>query len=173
MLHLDAGPKGCFEGVFSDNGRGSEDVIDAKTARLMCFHMFAYLVGGKTRPILTLPRLLTWRIVRHLGLVENNASTVPIPDCLVRLSVLHKQTVDCDVVALDPQASGAGVFRPANISAVVGPPELQVVTDDIVIIDRDHALRPAGPVSTHTTENVVHTNRVLSPVYTPVGAADL
>jgi hypothetical protein len=51
------------------------------------------------------------------------------------LVVLHRQPVHGDVGAVDDQAVRCGVGRPADAAAVVGPPQPQIVADDVVAVD--------------------------------------
>src|SRR5580658_4179694 len=89
-------------------------------------------VGGSVHPC-----GLVGRVVGHLALVEVVGSAVAVPLDLHRLVVLDGQPVHGDIGAIDHQAVGGRVDRPADGAAVavIRPPQPQVVADDVGAVD--------------------------------------
>ena len=99
--------------------------------------------------------MLIWWIVGNLGLVEVDASTLAVPDRLVLLKVLVEEPVNRDVVAVDDEPVLRSIDGPLRASAVIGTPQPGMVDDDIITVDLETGVSPAGQRAANATENVV------------------
>ena len=101
------------------------------------------------------PCRLAWRIIGHLVLEEDVGATIPVPDHLVLLVVLHEQAIGGHVVAVDYDAGIGSVVGPADAVAMIGPPGPDVIQDHVVTVDDKTGPRHTRCGTADTEEDIV------------------
>src|ERR1035441_3097921 len=115
------------------------------------------LVGRITIHTIMRPRALIRCVIGQFGLVKVNPSPIAIPQRLILLMMLVEKAVDGHVIAIHHQAVLAWIYGPTDGAgvAMIRPPEPEVVTDDIVGIDRHAVGRCSYKLPAYPAEDVV------------------
>ena len=101
------------------------------------------------------PCALARHVVGQFTLVEDRLATVPVPEHLLLLVVLNKQTGRRDIVAINHDPMISGVYCPPNPGAVVCAPRPDVIEDHVVVVYLETGRSAACGRSADAEEHVI------------------
>ena len=116
-----------------------EDINAASVKSVGC-HVVTNLVSGPAFDRTVHPVGLGGRVIGQLVLVQDRRAILTVPDGVVLLEVLDKQSGRGDVITVDDHAVAAGVGVPAfrvareALDAMVRPPDPDVIDQDIIAV---------------------------------------
>src|SRR3569833_2733180 len=91
-------------------------------------------------------------------MIKVDAPPIAIPHGLKFLVMLAKKAVDRDSIAVYFQSGIARITSPCRAGAVVRAPQPEIVSDNVVGVNRDAIGGRAFELATHAADNVVNTN---------------